>query len=82
MSHTPHELAEDFPGQADRIRALRETDGHFARLLDSYHAVNRQVHRAETLVEPVAPEHETRLRRERMQLKDNIARLLRGEPAA
>ena len=52
MSHTPHELAEEFPDATDRIHALKETDGHFARLADEYHAVNRQIHRIETNVEP------------------------------
>lgn len=76
MTHTPHELAEDFPGQQDRIHALKQTDAHFARLVSEYHEVNRAVHRAETRVEPVAEAHETQLRRRRMELKDEIARRL------
>mgnify|MGYP001263545737 CR=1 FL=1 len=73
MSHTPHELAEEFPGAADRIRALREGNAHFARLADDYHEVNRAIHRAETRVEPVRDEHESELRRQWMLLKDQIA---------
>lgn len=76
MTHTPHELAEDFPGQQDRIHALKQTDAHFARLVAEYHEVNRAVHRAETRVEPVAEAHEAQLRRRRMELKDEIARRL------
>ena len=48
MSHTPHELAEDFPGAAAAIHDLKVTDAHFARLMDDYHRLNREVHRAET----------------------------------
>ena len=77
MSHTPHELAEDFPAEAEKIAALKQTDAHFARLVDEYHEVNRAVHRAETQVEPVGDAHETDLRRRRMQLKDEIGRILR-----
>jgi uncharacterized protein YdcH (DUF465 family) len=45
--------------------------------------VNKRIHLAETLVEPVSPDHETELRRERMVLKDQIARLLmRPAPGA
>jgi uncharacterized protein YdcH (DUF465 family) len=73
---TPHELADDFPGQADRIHHLRETDAHFRRLADDYHATNRAVHRAETRAEPVSDAEEHRLRRERARLKDEIARHL------
>ena len=52
MSHTPHELAEDFPDDVERIHALKEENAHFARLVEEYHAVNRAVHRAETGIEP------------------------------
>ena len=78
MSHTPHELAEEFPAEADRISALKQTDAHFARLVEEYHEVNRAVHRAETHVEPVGEAHESELRRRRMQLKDEIRRQLQS----
>jgi len=73
MSHTPHELAEDFPDKTDLIHQLKTTDGEFARLADRYHEVNRAVHRAETNVEPLDQFHEEELRKERMNLKDRIA---------
>jgi uncharacterized protein len=76
MSHTPHELAEEFPNAADRIHALKETDGHFARLADEYHAVNRQIHRIETNVEPASDVFQTQLRKHRMALKDEISAIL------
>ncbi|MEM8549901.1 MAG: hypothetical protein AAGF10_03855 [Verrucomicrobiota bacterium] len=53
MSHTPHELAEDFPEHAERIHELKLSDPHFARLCAEYHEINRAIHRAETWVEPV-----------------------------
>lgn len=77
MTHTPHELAEDFPAEAERIRDLRISDPHFARLVEEYYAVNKQVHRAETLIEPTDPLHEANLRKQRVRLKDEIrARLM------
>ena len=76
MSHTPHELAEDFPDAADRISTLKQTDAHFARLVEAYHEVNRAVHRAETRTEPVGEATEADLRRQRMELKDRIRRML------
>ncbi|WP_099826224.1 YdcH family protein [Oceaniglobus indicus] len=72
MSHTPHELHEEFPDHTARLRELRATDPHFAKLCDSYHEVNRAVHRAETDVEPTTDEHATELRKTRMKLKDEI----------
>lgn len=76
MSHTPHELLEEFPGQAEQIHALKESNAHFAKLADAYHEINRAVHRAETGVEPVEDLAETRMRKERMRLKDEIAGML------
>ena len=76
MSHTPHELASDFPGHAERISTLRQTDAHFAKLVDAYHAINRDVHRAETDVEPVSDAHMADLRKRRMALKDEIFGIL------
>lgn len=76
MSNTPHELHEEFPAKAEAISALRAKDEHFRKLSDSYHEVNRTLHRAETRVEPVSEEEESRLRRLRLSLKDQIARAL------
>ena len=53
MSHTPHELAEEFPDAADRIHELKQTDAHFARLADEYHELNRQIHRIASITDDV-----------------------------
>lgn len=76
MSHTPHELAADLPEYAEKIAALKLGDAHFARLYDAYHEVNRQVHRAETDVEPTGDAEAEALRRERMRLKDELFAIL------
>lgn len=76
MSHTPHELLEEFPQHAARIHHLKTTDSHFARLFEAYHDINRAVHRAETGIEPVDDFTDQKMRRERMALKDEIAAML------
>jgi len=76
MSHTPHELHEEFPHAVEQMHKLKLEDAHFARLSEQYHEVNRAIHRAETLVEPVSDVHETEMRRKRLALKDEIARML------
>jgi uncharacterized protein YdcH (DUF465 family) len=76
MSHTPHELAEEFPADVEKMSRLKQDDAHFAKLHEEYHEVNRAIHRAETRVEPVTSEHETALRQRRMRLKDSIASVL------
>lgn len=72
MTHTPHELNEEFPEQVEKIAELKKSDPHFAKLVDEYHEVNRAVHRAETNVEPVAELTEVELRKQRAALKDEI----------
>lgn len=72
MSHVPHELAEEFPDMASQMSALRQSDSHFAKLTDSYHELNRAVHRAETDVEPTSDDHMQEMRKQRMALKDEI----------
>ncbi|WP_425043673.1 YdcH family protein [Primorskyibacter sp. S87] len=72
MSHTPHELAEEFPDKAELMSTLKQSDAHFARLAEEYHELNRQVHRAETNVEPIEELAEVELRKKRALLKDEI----------
>ncbi len=72
MSHTPHELAEEFPDKVTAMSELKQSDAHFAKLADEYHEVNRAVHRAETNVEPIEELAEVDLRKKRSALKDEI----------
>lgn len=76
MTHTPHELAEEFPEKIEIISQLKQSDAHFARLADEYHEVNRLVHRAETNVEPMEDLAEGELRKKRAALKDEIWNIL------
>ena len=81
MSHTPHELTSDFPEKAEIISNLRQSNAHFAKLSDAYHDLNRKVHRAETDVEPTSDDHLTRMRKERMALKDQLYALITAQEA-
>lgn len=76
MSHTPHELSEEFPDKVEKMQALKASDAHFRKLFDEYHELNRQIHTAETNVTPMDQFAEEGLRKQRMRLKDQIARLL------
>ncbi len=76
MSHTPHELAEEFPDKVELMSTLKQSDAHFARLADEYHEINRAVHRAETNVEPMEELAEVDLRKKRAHLKDEIWSIL------
>jgi uncharacterized protein YdcH (DUF465 family) len=78
MSNTPHTLQEEFPGEAEKLHALKVSNAHFARLLEEYDAVNDKVHRAETRLDLMTEAEEEVLRKQRSRLKDEIARALRA----
>jgi uncharacterized protein YdcH (DUF465 family) len=78
MTHTPHELAEDFPEFVEKMHQLRETDNHFLKMSDDYHQLNRDVHRAETDVEPTSDENLATMRKARIALKDQIFAYLKA----
>lgn len=78
MSNTPHELHEEFPEFADSITLLKQVDAHFARMAEQYHELNRQIHRAETNVEPMEDLAMIELRKERGLLKDKLYTLLKS----
>ena len=63
MSKTRHTLGEGFPGQMDKIHALKASDPAFAGLLPEYDEVNDKIHVAKTNVSPVGQDRETTLRK-------------------
>ena len=76
MSHVAHELHEEFPAQIEKITALKVSNAHFAKLADHYHTTNREIHRIESEVQPAADDALEALKKQRLQLKDEIALLL------
>ncbi|MGB7335340.1 MAG: YdcH family protein [Salaquimonas sp.] len=76
MSHTPHELAEEFPTHVEKLHELKISNAHFGKLFDEYHEINRAVHRAETNVEPTDDLNMEVMRKKRMALKDEIYGML------
>ena len=77
MTNTPHELAAEFPADVDKMHALKLANAHFGKLFDDYHDVNGKIHRAETDVEPMSDEHQSELRKKRLAMKDEIAKMLK-----
>ena len=76
MSHTPHELADEFPQDRDLIHRLKQDDAHFARLAEEYHTVNRTIHRIESETEAASDERAEALKKERLALADQISAML------
>ena len=78
MSNIPHTLHEEFPGDAQKISALKASDAHFAGLLIEYDVVNDKVHRSESRLDLLTEAEEETLRKVRSRLKDQIAAALRN----
>ncbi|QGM46340.1 YdcH family protein [Methylocystis heyeri] len=76
MSHVAHELHDEFPQKAEAIKQLKIENAHFAKIAEAYHELNRAIHRMESEVEPVADETLEGLKRQRLTLKDEIAKFL------
>ncbi len=72
-AHTPHELADAFPEDAEALRRLKLSDAHFARLAERHHEVNRAIHRIESEVEAASDTRLETLKKERLHLLDEIA---------
>ena len=82
MSHTPHELAEEFPDKVDVIHDLRASNPHFRRLSDDYHTLNREIHRGETNIEPMDDMHLEELKKRRLMLLDEMTPFLNAPQPA
>lgn len=76
MGDTPHELHAEFPEMTAELHRLKVSDSHASRLMDDYHALNREVHRIETNVAPASDETLETLKKKRLALKDEIFALL------
>jgi uncharacterized protein YdcH (DUF465 family) len=78
-AHTPHELHDEFPHDAEALHRLKLSDAHFARLAERHHAVNRELHRIAAQIEAASDERVEALKRERLHLLDEIAAMLEQE---
>ena len=78
MGHDWSRLEQDFPGQRERIESLNAGDGHFARLLEQYRDLDREIHRLETILDPDLDDELDQLKRRRLLVKDEIAVLIAG----
>ncbi len=67
-----HDLHHEFPDRGEQITRLKVNDHHFRNLFEKYHTVNEEIHRIEMGNEVVSDDHLTELRKQRLQLKDEL----------
>jgi len=73
-----HDLAHEFPEFKQRIHDLKVEDAHFRKLFNEYDEVTTRVEALEKQNSPVADETMEELKKERLQLKDNLYKMLKG----
>ncbi|MCG4452128.1 MULTISPECIES: YdcH family protein [unclassified Pseudomonas] len=76
-----HPLIHDFPELRAELHDLRQADSEFARLADEYETLDKRICRVEEGIEVLADDALAVLKRERVDLKDQVAKRL-APPAA
>lgn len=76
MSVEHHDLIHEFPELKERIHELKVGDPHFRRLFEEYHTLTRSIENMENEVTPVSTRTEEDAKLRRVQLKDELYRLL------
>lgn len=76
MSHTPHELADEFPNDHALLHDLKLNDAHFRTLAERYHEVNGEIHRIEAEIETPSDEYTETLKKKRLGLLDEISAVI------
>ncbi len=82
MSHVLHDLHTEFPNDSDILHQLKVSDAHFRTVSDRYHDVNKEIHRIEAEVEAASDERSEELKKQRLQLLDEVATMISSAKAA
>lgn len=70
-----------FPEYRDLITQLKTTDHHFTRLFDQHNAVDQKITNMESRTEAGTPEEIETLKKEKLQLKDQLYVILKEASA-
>lgn len=76
MDFLKHDITSEFPALADKIHTLKTSHQHFAKLYDSYDAINHEITKAETGVVALMDEALEDLKKRRLRLKDEMVQML------
>lgn len=73
-----HDLPHEFAEYADKLKELRASDAHFATLADKYDEHNHTITQYEQGKEAIADEALEVMKKERLELKDEIYQRLQA----
>jgi len=72
-----HSLVKEFPELRAQIHELKTSDNHFAKLFAEYDEVEHTVHRIEAGAEAASDDRLEELKKQRLNLKDEMFSLLK-----
>ncbi len=75
-----HPLIKDFPELRDALHELRQSDADFARLASQYEELDKRICRIEEGSELLAEPALNALKRQRVELKDQLTQRLAPPP--
>ena len=70
-----------FPEYRDLITQLKTTDNHFVRLFDAHNDADQQIKNMESRIEPASADEIEVLKKEKLQLKDQLYAILKKAEA-
>jgi uncharacterized protein YdcH (DUF465 family) len=73
-----HPLTKEFPEFRDQIHSLKEGDAHFARMMNEYEEVDKEIVRIETEQEARTDEYLEDRKKIRLSLKDKLYAALKA----
>ncbi|AJA08064.1 hypothetical protein SKP52_05695 [Sphingopyxis fribergensis] len=82
MSETGHDLHSLFPGQGPALHALKLQDAHFRTLAEQHHDVTLEIQRIEDGLVAASDQRVEALKKQRLQLLDEVAALVAAHEAA
>lgn len=76
MTVPKHDLVHEFPEHRERIHELKVGNAHFRAQFDRYHDVDQEIRRIEEGIENTSDEYAESLKKQRLQLKDELFGML------
>ena len=81
MAIDHHPLISEFPEHREALHALKLENAHFQKLMDSYETLDKEIFRMEEGIETPDDATMTEVKKQRLDLKDQIAAMLRAAEA-
>lgn len=76
MGHVPHDLQVEFSADRECLNKLKLSNGRFQALSDRYDVINKEIDRLQSGLEPAVHERLESLKKQRLQLLDQVANLI------